>query len=143
MGFQLQARLPSLENQSWEEASIQHLAVKIVGILFIREKQKSVKDTGNVLKVQCTKSCSQPYTLDYAGERAECSRVTGGESGVCGSGEEAKGTAARIPVLCRSPIPQTPSFLGGALPPHHQRGGKKYLDALDSLSLHSKMLVPC
>ena len=43
-------------------------------------------------------------------------RVVWGNSGVCGSGERAKGRAARIPELNSSPTPQTLFFLGGVLP---------------------------
>lgn len=85
---------------------------------------ESVGNRGILLKGQHTFH-SQLLTPDSGGGSAKWTKVTGGESGICGSREGAMETAVRILVLSHSPTQQSPSFLSGALPSmQHQPGGQ-------------------
>lgn len=56
------------------------------------------RDTGTHLKGPCTKFHSQPLTLGFSRRRAERTRVSEEESGVCGPGETVEGSATPIHV---------------------------------------------
>lgn len=85
---------------------------------------KDGRDSGTLLKAQSTEFILLPLPLSSGEGKVEQTRIEWGESGVCGSGEEAEGATARIPVLIHSPIPESPSFLGGVLPPTASAWGK-------------------
>ena len=97
---------------------------KSVAIVSARERQESGREKGTFQKGQWTKFHSQPLTFCSRKGRVGQTEALWKETGVCGSGEKVEGTAIRAPVLHNSPAPQTPFFLGGALPSlWHQPGG--------------------
>lgn len=71
-----------------------------------REREESAKETGALLKSQCTKSHWQPLIKGSYRGKGEQTWVLWGETGVCGPGERPEGIITRIPELSPSLTPQ-------------------------------------
>ena len=99
-GSKPQAWLFSLEHKNWErntKKKKKNLAVKSSSVSI--HQGEMAGDAETFLKGQHIKFHLQPLTLGSSRGRTEQTRTTWRESSVGGSGERAKGSATRIPVL--------------------------------------------